>query len=250
MYILIIDENPQRRQQLASILDQDADMSVVGLESEIPSDFTTHPLLEELDVLLISVVKPELRELRTWARLRAHLPKHVPIAALVFRHDIRALEASLAAGVLALQPIDLPPVDLRLALRAVAEGKLAYHRDLVDEAKVHLLPNSADKNALRIGGLMVDFNKQLVSRWGTEVKLSPLEYRLLTYLSRNQGRFCSTRELLRSIWGTSYDEGGTDDQVRSTVKRLRAKLEPKPHAPRYILSTPGKGYILRSPLQD
>ena len=73
-----------------------------------------------------------------------------------------------------------------------------------------------------------------------EVKLTPTEYALLQEFVLNTGKVLTHTYLLNKVWGSEYRE---DTQyLHVFVRRLRAKLEPDPTNPRYIVTVPGVGY--------
>ena len=79
-------------------------------------------------------------------------------------------------------------------------------------------------------------------RDGESIHLSPIEFDLLRVLARNHGRLLTHRQLLTQVWGPEYAE---DTQVlRTTIGRLRGKIEREASKPRYIHTDPGIGYRL------
>jgi len=70
--------------------------------------------------------------------------------------------------------------------------------------------------------------------------LTPKEYDLLVLLATNPGHSYTRKRLLRIVWG--YDFEGYEHTVNSHINRLRAKIEPDPNQPEYILTTWGVGY--------
>ena len=98
-------------------------------------------------------------------------------------------------------------------------------------------PSRADSrvpvNTYRSGDLLVDLEGTRVSSHQRQVQLTPHEWALLRVLVKHAGRVVSPRELLREAWGPDY--GDERDYVRTYIARLRRKLEPDPHHPRYIL---------------
>jgi DNA-binding response OmpR family regulator len=72
-------------------------------------------------------------------------------------------------------------------------------------------------------------------------RLTQLEFRLLYTLMTNAGQIIPTDQIVEHVWGYSGD--GNRDLVRGLVQRLRSKVEPNPHEPRYILTEPGIGYF-------
>jgi two-component system KDP operon response regulator KdpE len=90
------------------------------------------------------------------------------------------------------------------------------------------------------GDMVIDLKRDLVTRKGETVRLSPKEYELLARLARADGRVLTHRDLLVSIWGPAHVE---DTQyLRVFIGQLRAKLEADPAEPRHILTQPGIGY--------
>jgi len=77
------------------------------------------------------------------------------------------------------------------------------------------------------------------------VKLTPQEDRLLAYLLEHPGEVCDKDALAEAIWPDEVRvEGIRDDRLAQLVRRLREKVEPDPHAPRYIVPVWGRGYRL------
>jgi len=90
------------------------------------------------------------------------------------------------------------------------------------------------------GDLEINFAQRRVAVAGIELKLTPTEYALLQELVLNAGKVLTHTHLLDKVWGLEYRE---DTQyLHVFVRRLRAKLEPDPTDPRYIVTTPGVGY--------
>ncbi|MBL9078829.1 MAG: response regulator [Planctomycetes bacterium] len=77
-----------------------------------------------------------------------------------------------------------------------------------------------------------------------EVRLTPTEFRLLLCLARHHGKVLTHVQLLREVWGPQHD--GDVAYLRVYLGQLRAKLEPEPAQPRWLLTEPGVGYRLVS----
>jgi two-component system KDP operon response regulator KdpE len=93
---------------------------------------------------------------------------------------------------------------------------------------------------IEIDGVVMDFDKRLVTRDGAAIKLTPKEYELLSILFRNAGRVVTHRQILTSVWGPAHTE---DTQyLRVFIGQLRAKIERDPTAPRIVKTEPGVGY--------
>jgi two-component system, OmpR family, response regulator len=111
-------------------------------------------------------------------------------------------------------------------------------------ARVHRLVPAYDTepaHLLRCGDLVLDESRWTVHRAGTQVELSPTEFRLLACLMRHQGRPVSRRQLLAQVWG--WEQGGHSQVVETYVSYLRRKLDRL--GPPLIHTRRGVGYSLR-----
>ena len=104
----------------------------------------------------------------------------------------------------------------------------------------HRMQTGAETPVLRVGNLEIDSVRHRVIRGGAEVKLTPKEFELLSFLSRHAGRVLTHRQILTAIWGPAH----TDDTqyLRVYVGHLREKIEEQPDDPKVIVTEPGVGY--------
>ena len=96
---------------------------------------------------------------------------------------------------------------------------------------------------VQIGSIRIDFPRREVEVDGHEVRLTPTEYRLLTFLARNAGKVATHRQILKEVWGP-----GSVDQthyLRVYMAQLRRKIEADPARPKLLITEPGVGYRLR-----
>ena len=93
-------------------------------------------------------------------------------------------------------------------------------------------------------GLTVDYSAHQVSKNGRQIKLTPLEFEILRFLTQNADRVVTHRQLLTNVWGAQYV---TDTQLlRVHVGHLRQKIEDNPARPRLVITEPGVGYRFRT----
>ena len=90
------------------------------------------------------------------------------------------------------------------------------------------------------GGLVIDRERFRVLRDGEEVRLTPKEFELLTYLAQHPGRVLTHRVILKAIWGPHATD--QPEHLRVLVGSLRKKIESNPSSPKYILTEPWVGY--------
>jgi two-component system, OmpR family, KDP operon response regulator KdpE len=98
------------------------------------------------------------------------------------------------------------------------------------------------------GDLTIDYSQRRVTVDGKDVKLSPTEYKLLYHLATNANRVLLHEDLLHRVWGPEYH--AETAYLWVYMRYLRMKLEKDPSNPRYLLSEPGFGYVLRCPAED
>ncbi len=94
----------------------------------------------------------------------------------------------------------------------------------------------------RFGAVEVDRQARVVRRDGSEVHLTPIEYRLLMVLATNVGRVLTHRQLLREVWGPAHSH--QTHYLRIHMGHLRQKLEEDPAQPRHLLTETAVGYRL------
>jgi two-component system response regulator RegX3 len=93
---------------------------------------------------------------------------------------------------------------------------------------------------LEAGPVRMDVERHIVSVSGGSVQLPLKEFELLEVLLRNAGRVLTRMQLIDRVWGADYV--GDTKTLDVHVKRLRAKIEPTPSTPRYIVTVRGLGY--------
>ncbi len=101
-------------------------------------------------------------------------------------------------------------------------------------------PEPEPESALAAGPVAMDVERHVVTVAGQDVQMPLKEFDLLEFLLRNAGRVLTRGQLIDRIWGADYV--GDTKTLDVHVKRLRAKIEPDPAVPRYLLTVRGLGY--------
>jgi two-component system response regulator RegX3 len=101
-------------------------------------------------------------------------------------------------------------------------------------------PEEVSPTALEAGPVRMDVERHTVTVNGGGVSLPLKEFELLEMLLRNAGRVLTRGQLIDRIWGADYV--GDTKTLDVHVKRLRAKIEPEPGTPRYLVTVRGLGY--------
>jgi two-component system, OmpR family, response regulator RegX3 len=100
------------------------------------------------------------------------------------------------------------------------------------------------EGVLEAGPVRMDVERHVVAVDGETVALPLKEFDLLEFLMRNAGRVLTRGQLIDRVWGADYV--GDTKTLDVHVKRLRAKLEPDPANPKYLLTVRGLGYKLEA----
>jgi two-component system, OmpR family, response regulator RegX3 len=118
-------------------------------------------------------------------------------------------------------------------------------RELVARVRAVLRRGAAEADELlgatvEAGPVRVDVDRHVVSVNGEQVALPLKEFDLLELLVRNAGRVLTRGQLIDRVWGSDYV--GDTKTLDVHVKRLRAKIESDPGAPKHLLTVRGLGY--------
>jgi len=104
--------------------------------------------------------------------------------------------------------------------------------------------NTPDMDVIEIDNLRLDIAERHVYVSDEEVRLTPIEYKLLCVLAKNSGKLITYSQLLKDIWGQrSYDN---TTHLRIHIQHLREKLGDDALNPKFILTEPGIGYRFKS----
>lgn len=182
---------------------------------------------EQPDVVLLDLGLPDLDALSVLEGVRSRCES--PVVAMTPAEDDAGIAGALEAGADDYLPKPFDVDQLLARLRA------ALWRTPSSQAGAPP-PFESD-------GLAVDFAAAEVKVAGRPVALSASEYRLVRFLARNRDRVFRPAQLVEEVWGPEY--AGDRHLARVYVRRVRAKIELDPGAPRHLITRPGVGYMLR-----
>ena len=108
--------------------------------------------------------------------------------------------------------------------------------------RLHMMTggSAADRSVYTNGKLTIDYSAGYAALNGEELKLTPIEYRLLCLLAKNTGKVLTHNYITRNIWGRSWDNDTASLRVYMTM--LRKKLDSPSDSPGYIQTHIGIGY--------
>lgn len=92
-------------------------------------------------------------------------------------------------------------------------------------------------------GLILDFEKRMVTLDGQEVHLTPVEYKIVAYLARNSGKVMTYASVMENVWGPYTDNNNRI--LRVNMANIRRKIEHNPSQPQFLFTEVGVGYRMR-----
>ena len=101
----------------------------------------------------------------------------------------------------------------------------------------------ADSAVVLINDLVLEQTTGQVRRGEESISLTPIEFRILSYLAGHRGQALSRAQIVEAVWGFTPDVE-SEKTVNVHIRRLREKIELKPEEPSLILTVPGIGYRL------
>lgn len=100
--------------------------------------------------------------------------------------------------------------------------------------------NGDPEGVYQVEELVIDDLRRKVLVKGKEVRLTPLEYKILKFLVQQKGRVFSVEQIYESIW--NMEAIGADNTIAVHIRHIREKIETNPKEPRYLKVVWGSGY--------
>lgn len=219
--ILIVDDERQITRVLSRGLTSkgyDVHVAADG-EAALQTFGDWHP-----DLIITDLSMPNMNGLELCRRLRAS--SEVPIIVLSVKGEERAKVEALDAG-----------ADDYVTKPFGIDELLARIRATLRRAPV---ADPDAKNILEAGDFHMQLDERKLTIKSKEIRLTPKEYDLMTYLLRHSGKVLTHHMLLGAVWGGDYTE--QTEYLRVFIGQLRKKIETDPANPKYILTEPWIGY--------
>jgi DNA-binding response OmpR family regulator len=220
--ILIVDDEPEARQLLRMAL-QSGDFEVI----EASDGMAALRLAYEMrpDLIILDLAMPLMDGWLTCQRIREVWDTPIIMVTAFSEIDSRVRGLAIGADDYIAKPFDID--ELQMRVRAVL--RRAEERPFLERPARY-----ADEH------LTVDLASRDVLVEGEPVALTPTEFGLLRYMVQHPNQPIPSEELLRAVWGESYDDA--EATLRVHLHHLRRKIEPDPKKPRYVRTERGVGY--------
>lgn len=221
--VLVVDDDVRMLRMMQQMLDLEGYRVLTAGDG--PSALKTLEA-ETVDLVLLDIMMPGMDGYAVCRRIREF--SRIPIIMVSAKHDDAEKVAGLDAGAddYVTKPFSAPELAARV------RAALRRHRDYEE----------SPEPTFTCGDLTVDFARRRVNVGEREIRLTAIEYRLLSYLARNAGRVVTPDQILEAAWGEAYL--GATHVLHVNIARLRRKLGDTGRAPKYIQTRPGIGYIM------
>ena len=180
-----------------------------------------------VDLLIIDVMMPKLDGIRATLKIREKNALPIIILSAKSEDTDKILGLNVGADDYVTKPFN----PLELVARVKSQLRRYTQLDAMAEKR---------GNVYETGGLMIDDDRKEVTVDGEAVKLTPIEYRILLFLVKNQGRVFSINQIYESIW--EEEAIAADNTVAVHIRHIREKIEINPKEPRYLKVVWGLGY--------
>ena len=226
--VLVIDDEPQIR---LAVRDALRDVSARVDEAANGTAGVDAAANGRPDLVVLDLGLPDMAGVDVCREIRR--TSAVPIIVLSARHSEHEKVDLLNAG--ADDYVTKPFSVLELAARARAQIRRAKS----------MATAATNATPVAIGGLLVDTISRRVTRDGTQIHLTPIEWQILATLLASAGRTLTHQQIFDAVWGREF--GSPQQYLRVHITNLRRKIEVDPAAPQIIITEPGVGYRIEQP---
>ena len=183
---------------------------------------------EEIHLILMDIMMPKLDGIKATIKIRQE--KNIPIILVSAKGEDtdKILGLNIGADDYITKPFNL------LELIARVKSNLRRYMNFGN------FNNETREDVLRSGGLELNTSTKEVKVDGNQVKVTPIEYRILELLLINKGRVFSIDEIYEKVW--KEESFNVENTVAVHIRRIREKIEINPKEPRYLKVVWGIGY--------
>ena len=218
--LLLIEDDPQIQHFLSIALEAHEYTLEVAATGNVGLRLAA---LRKPDIAIVDLGLPDISGLEVIRRLREWYTRPILVLSARTEESEKVAALDLGADDYVTKPFGIDELLARLRV-----------------AQRHLANRSGAEARIEIGGLALDIGARRLQRDGTDIHLTPIEYKLLIALVRHRGKVLTRRQLLLEVWGADHIESA--QYLRTYMRALRHKIEADPARPRYLLTDVGVGY--------
>lgn len=181
---------------------------------------------EKVDLIILDIMMPKKNGIETLEEIRKD--KNIPVILLSAKsEDIDKINGlNYGADDYITKPFN--PVELIARVKALLRRCTKFST------------NEEKKNIVQSGGIIINDELKKVTVDGKEAKLTPTEYNILLFLTKNKGKVYSIEEIYTNVW--DEESYAAENIIAVHIRHIREKIEINPKEPRYLKVIWGVGY--------
>ena len=182
----------------------------------------------KVDLLILDVMMPKMDGIRATLKIREEYNIPIIILSAKTEDTDKIVGLNVGADDYMTKPFNA------MELVARVKSQLRRYTTLGTQAPV-------SEHVFQTGGLVIDDERKTVTIDGVPVeKLTPIQYNILLFLTRNKGRVYSIDQIYQAVW--NEEAFNADNTVAVHIRHIREKIEINPKEPRYLKVVWGIGY--------
>lgn len=222
MNILIVDDDREIVESIAIFLSGENYNVLKAYDGIQALDMLSE---NQVHLMILDIMMPKLDGIKTLLKLRES--RNIPVILLSAKSQDNDKILGLTAGADDYVTKPFNPSELVARVKSQLRryttlGSIGKHR-----------------GEIVIEGLCVNTENKTVKVDGEDVRLTPIEYKILELLVRNRGRVYSAEDIYRTVWN---DEAVGDNTIAVHIRHIREKIEINPKEPKYLKVVWGIGY--------
>lgn len=225
--ILVVDDDDEIRHALKCTL-QKEHYEVIEAAS---GEEALHLLNHSIDLIILDIMMPEKDGLTTCVEIReAYLTPILFLTAKATEYD-KCVGFSVGGDDYLQKPFS--SLELLARISAILR-RCHYYKSK---------QTNSDMMKLYVNDLLIDKHASRISKNGTDIALTNIEYNILLLLAENPGKIFTIENIYESVWGEAYHYS-VNSTVVVHIKNLRRKLKDSTQFPTYIKNIWGRGYCI------
>jgi two-component system, OmpR family, KDP operon response regulator KdpE len=219
--ILVIDDEPQILRALKTILTSKQFRVITAIRGE---EGLTLAATQKPDLIILDLSLPDISGMEVCSRIREWSQTPIIILSVRDRESDKVMALDRGADDYLTKPFGIEELlaRIRVALR--------HSNQQV----------GTQQSVITAGPIEIDLVKHIVTRSGTEVKLTATEFKVLAYMAAHADRVLTHQAILNHVW--DFSDSDRVEYLRVYIGQLRKKLETNPEEPEYFITESGVGY--------
>lgn len=223
MNVLVVDDDREIVDSISIFLSGEGHKALKAYDGIEALDILSE---NEVHLMILDIMMPKLDGIKTMMKLRES--RNIPVILLSAKSEDTDKIFGLAAGADDYVTKPFNPSELM----ARVKSQLRRYTTLGSIGK--------QNGEILIDGLCVNTENKTVKVDGENVRLTPVEYKILELLIRNRGRVFSAEDIYSNVWNEQTIIG--DNTIAVHVRHIREKIEINPKEPKYLKVVWGIGY--------